>query len=202
MQVLNMEWAGKMAWLWKKRMERPLVWNTQPSEFPLDFLGPLSITNWLGDNRSCRTKSRPPHPPWKALLSKDLSPHSTDRACAFHGSKDLPFNISPFCPSTRKHSSLWSFVNSHCPTPGANWKNPTGRSRTGRPTVLSTEPLFRPEFWSQPLAHKSGASLSSTRAALKIGGSCPPLRPCVGALKEQSMQTWAFAREGGWRDSP
>lgn len=75
-------------------------------------------------------------------------------------------------------------------------------SPTGRPTVLSTEPLFQARSSDpSPWAHKSGALLSSARTAQKIYGSCPPPRPCLRSQKEQSVQTWAFAKEGDRRDS-
>jgi hypothetical protein len=85
-----------------------------------------------------------------------------------------------------------------CPTPGANWKNPTGHFGIGTPTVLSTElPFQARSSGHSPWAHKSEGSLSSTSIThekLLLCGDCPS-RPqlkdsdipaCVNLVKKKT----------------
>ena len=108
-------------------------------------------------------KCRPPRPVRNVLLRKDLSLHFTRWISAFHDSKGLPFNLFFFLfpHSTRKHSFLWIFMNP-CPTPGANWKNPTGQFQHRKAYCsFNRAPLSGQEFRSLPLGTQVRVSLSS-----------------------------------------
>ena len=98
-------------------------------------------------------KCRPPRPAKKRPPQQRLSLHFTHWISAFHDSKGLPFNFFFFLfpHSTRKHSFLWIFMNP-CPTPGANWKNPTGQFQHRKAYCsFNRAPLSGQEFRSLPL---------------------------------------------------
>ena len=99
-------------------------------------------------------KCRPPRPAKKRPPQQRLkSPFYSLNQCFswFQRTAIQLFFFFLFPHSTRKHSFLWIFMNP-CPTPGANWKNPTGQFQHRKAYCsFNRAPLSGQEFRSLPL---------------------------------------------------
>ena len=100
-------------------------------------------------------KCRPPRPAKKRPPQQRLkSPFYSLNQCFSWFQRtaiQLFFFFFLFPHSTRKHSFLWIFMNP-CPTPGANWKNPTGQFQHRKAYCsFNRAPLSGQEFRSLPL---------------------------------------------------